>query len=475
MIKIHESDNIATLLESKNNIPPLHKIALRDIKKGEYVIKFGCQIGVAYSDINEGEHVHTHNLKSALTSGNKYKYTPHFPYNQVKKSGTFSGFPRDNGSVGIRNEIWVINAVGCTNKLSKRIVTEAGKRYTGMTDGIFAITHPYGCSQLGADHDNTRNILAGIAMNPNAGGVLILGLGCENNSIPELQITLGDYNERRIKFLVAQECENEIETALGLIDEIVCEMKHDKREPVGLDKLVIGFKCGGSDSLSGITANPLVGRISDLLCSYGGTAVLTETPEMFGAETILMNRCISENEFNKTVIMINKFKQYFLEHGQEIYENPSPGNKAGGITTLEEKSLGCVQKGGSGIVTDVLNYGERVQKNGLVLLDGPGNDIVAVSALTAAGCNMILFTTGCGTPLGGFSPTLKISSNSNLACTKKHWIDYDAGALLSGKSMNEAENELWDLIIDIAEGKTRTKSEINDYREFAIFKTGITL
>jgi len=469
MIKINSNDNVAVEIKSG------HKTALSDIKAGENVIKYGFSIGVATADIKAGEQVHVHNLRSAIKSENEYNYTPEISRNQTKKAGEFLAYLRADGRVGIRNEIWIINTVGCVNKASEKIALEAGKIYAGKTDGIFAVTHPYGCSQLGSDHENTKLILAGFAHHPNAAGVLILGLGCENNSVCDFKKLLGNYDEKTVKFLVTQDCENEVEEGVKLIGEIVSEIGNSERQPVELDKLVIGLKCGGSDAFSGITANPLVGRISDRICKHGGTTILTETPEMFGAETILMNRCESEIVFQKTVKLINNFKQYFISHKQEIYENPSPGNKAGGITTLEEKSLGCVQKGGTSAVTDVLDYGRRVNKKGLVLLDGPGNDIVSTTALTAAGCHIIIFTTGRGTPLGAFAPTLKISSNSELVKKKANWTDYDAGELLVGKSMKEAEQELWDLILSVAEGKTRTKSEINDYREFAIFKNGVTL
>ncbi|MDR2532708.1 MAG: altronate dehydratase family protein [Oscillospiraceae bacterium] len=475
MIKINELDNVAVVLEKSGIIAHGHKVALNDIKKGEKVIKYGFPIGTATVNIKAGEHVHTQNLISAVSSENEYNYTPELAGNPTKRAGSFLGYPREDGRVGIRNEIWIINTVGCVNKAAEKIALTANELYKDKTDGIFAVTHPYGCSQLGVDHENTQKILAGIARHPNAAGVLILGLGCENNTICDFKKQLENYNPKRVRFLTAQSCEDEVAEGVKLIGEIAETIKSDKREIIKLDKLIIGLKCGGSDAFSGITANPLAGRISDRIISYGGTAVLTETPEMFGAETILMNRCENENIFNKTVSIINNFKRYFTSHGQEVYENPSPGNKDGGITTLEEKSLGCVQKGGAGIITDVLNYGGRVVKSGLNLLDGPGNDIVSTTAMTAAGCHLILFTTGRGTPLGALAPTIKISTNSDLAIRKSNWTDYDAGKLLSGTGAEKAENELWDLIIAVAEGRTRTRSEVNGYREFAIFKNGVTL
>ena len=473
MIKLNPLDNVA-LAVSDGYVPRGHKIALSDIKKGAFVIKYGFPIGVATTDIKAREHVHVHNLKSAISQENAAgAYITPPGRVSADKQGSFMGYTRIGGRVGIRNEIWIINTVGCTNQISLKIAERANKIHAGKIDGVYAVTHPYGCSQLGDDHENTREILAGYALHPNAGGVLVLGLGCENNTVSEFKNALGDYDETRIRFLCAQECEDETAKALEIIGEIIDTISC-KRVAVGLDRLVIGLKCGGSDAFSGITANPLVGLTADRVCGYGGTAVLTETPEMFGAEAVLLNRCINENVFNETIEMIDNFKRYFVEHGQEVYENPSPGNKDGGITTLEEKSLGCVQKSGTGPIIDTLRYGGRVRKNGLVLLDGPGNDIVSTAALTAAGCQLILFTTGRGTPLGAFAPTIKISSNSNLARKKPHWIDYDAGGILS-KGMDEAERELWDLIIAVAEGEIKTQSEIRGFRDFAIFKNGVTL
>lgn len=474
MIKLNANDSVMVTLEPIGNIPKGHKIATADIAKGEPVIKYGFPIGIATTDIKAGAHVHTHNLKSAISEEAEYKYKPITTQKQPKQNGIFKGFLRTNGKVGIRNEIWIVNTVGCVNKASEKIAAKANELYKDNSDGIFTAMHPFGCSQLGEDHENTRQLLAGTAMHPNAAGVLVLGLGCENNSICSFKKLLGNYDEKRVKFLLTQDCENEIEAGVKLIGEIVNEIQNDTRVNTDIGSLIIGLKCGGSDAFSGITANPLVGKISDRLISFGGTAVLTETPEMFGAETILMGRCKSEADFKKTSDMINNFKRYFRNHGQNVYENPSPGNKAGGITTLEEKSLGCMQKGGTGEITEVIGYGESVSKKGLVLLDGPGNDIVSTTAMTATGCHIILFTTGCGTPLGALAPTIKISSNSELAKRKSNWIDYNAGDLLAGKCINQATDELWDLIINIAEGK-ETKSEINDYREFAIFKTGVTL
>lgn len=450
-VLIHPNDNVKVALENG------HKYAVRDITKGERIIKYGFPIGVATKDISEGGHVHSHNMKTALSGTQKYTYTPDFRLPEEEKPQMIKAYIRKNGDIGIRNDIWIIPTVGCINKAAEKI--------EGCTDA-FAFTHPYGCSQLGGDHERTQKILCGLIKHPNAGGVLVLGLGCENNNIRELKKVLGEYDEERIRFLNAQDCKDEITEGVKIIDELKLITAKDERTEAPISKLKLGLKCGGSDGLSGITANPLCGRITDRLASMGGTAVLTEVPEMFGAEQILMNRCVNEDIFNRTVKLINDYKEYFISNGQPVSENPSPGNKEGGITTLEEKSLGSVQKGGTAPVTAVLDYGDTARKKGLNLLNGPGNDIVAITNLTAAGCHLVLFTTGRGTPLGAPVPTIKITTNSALREKKRHWIDFDA--------QQGDEEELLNLILEIANGK-ETKNEENGYREIAIFKDGVTL
>ena len=440
-----------------------HKYATRDIKGGENIIKYGNPIGHATSDITRGEHVHTHNMATNLSDALEYEFKGDFPYSErVESERTFLGYVRENGEVGVRNEVWIINTVGCVNKVAKRL---------SEITGAYHFEHPYGCSQLGDDHRNTQRILAALVHHPNAAGILVLGLGCENNNIEEFKKAIGEYNEKRVRFLNVQDVEDEIETGVKIINELFEYRDSFIPTPVTVSKLIIGLKCGGSDGFSGITANPLVGRFSDRLIASGGSCLLTEVPEMFGAEHLLMERSVSRDVFEKNVEMINGFKAYFSSHGQPIYENPSPGNKAGGITTLEEKSLGCVQKGGSAPVVDVLEYGERVKNNGLSLIDGPGNDIVAITNLAAAGAHIILFTTGRGTPLGGPVPTVKIATNSDLAERKRSWIDFDASPVLGGEDL---DSKFFDYVIDVANGY-KTRNEENGYREIAIFKNGITL
>jgi len=456
-MQINRLDNVDICLEDG------HKYALVDIKKGENIIKYGNPIGHATQDIKKGEHVHTHNVKTNLSGNLEYAYIPKtFPIPYGSDDRTFMGYVRENGSVGIRNDIWIVNTVGCVNKVAQRIAAATG---------AYHFPHPFGCSQLGDDQSITQKILKGMVNHPNAAGVLVLGLGCENNNIEAFRSVLGDVDERRVRFLIAQEHEDEVAEGIRLVEELKEYAKTFRRTPVSVSRLVVGLKCGGSDGYSGITANPLVGRFSDKLIAAGGSCILTEVPEMFGAEHLLMQRCVSRRVFDRTVSLINDFKDYYTRHHQVIYENPSPGNKKGGITTLEEKSLGCVQKGGLSPVVDVLDYGDTVREAGLSLLNGPGNDIVAITNLMAAGAHIILFTTGRGTPVGSAVPTVKIATNRSLAERKADWIDFDASPTLEGRSL---EDELYDYVIRVAEGE-ETKNEKNGYREISIFKDGVTL
>lgn len=493
LLRIHPTDNVAVALEDLEAgrslavegvcvtllraIPRGHKVALAPIAEGENIVKYGCPIGHATEPINPGDWVHTQNLKTNLGGTLEYAYQP-VPNAITPKVGglLFDGFKRPNGDVGIRNELWILPTVGCVNHIAEALARRFSARLPkGSIDGVYAFTHPYGCSQLGEDHANTRKLLASLAHHPNAGGVLVIGLGCENNTMAGFREALGDADSDRYRFLISQQVEDEMETGLQLLDELAQIAGAAVREPVPVSALRVGLKCGGSDGLSGITANPLVGAFSDLLIASGGTSVLTEVPEMFGAETLLMNRCVNREVYDKCVAMVNGFKDYFLRHNQVVYENPSPGNKDGGISTLEEKSLGCTQKGGLGPVVDVLEYGDRLHQPGLNLLNGPGNDIVAVTDLAASGAHVILFTTGRGTPLGGCVPTMKISTNSELARHKKNWIDFDAGELIHGTPREELAARLFLEVMAVASGHKQTQAEINGFREIAIFKDGVTL
>ena len=454
-VRINEKDNVCVSLETG------HKIALCDIENGTDVIKYGYPIGKATQDIKKGESVHSHNMRTKLGDILSYEYTPDFTYPEPEEPFYIKAFVRENGDIGIRNDIWIVPTVGCVNSIGKILAEKTGAIY---------FSHPYGCSQLGDDMKITQLILRGLIKHPNAGGVLVLGLGCENNNIPEMKKVLGNVNEKRIRFLSVQDCEDEISRGIELINELKLIASEDEKQSVPVSRLKIGLKCGGSDGFSGITANAVVGMLTDKICAMGGTAVLTEVPEMFGAEKVLFERCENEEVFRKSVTLINNFKQYFMEHGEPVSENPSPGNKEGGITTLEEKSLGCVQKGGRAVITDVLDYGDTLTKTGLNLLNGPGNDIVSITNLAAVGCHMILFTTGRGTPLGGAVPTVKIASNDIIAEKKAHWIDFSA----FGFDKKQKADELLELIKQVADGK-QTKNEILGNREIAIFKDGVTL
>lgn len=494
-VRLHENDHVIIALQPfaagdtltvdgaelvlRDDVPKGHKILTRPVRKGDHVLKFGYSIGKAKEDIEAGSWVHTQNLETGLKGFLDYAYEPArqaVPSAADTLSGrTFQGYVREGGEVGIRNEIWIINTVGCINKTCETLAQRANQMYKDRVEGVYHFAHPFGCSQLGDDLTYTQKLLASLVNHPNAAGVLVVGLGCENNQIDSFKQAIGEFDPSRIKFMKSQEVEDELETGLELIDELVAYAERFKRQPVPVSALKLGLKCGGSDGLSGITANPLVGAVSDRLVAAGGTAILTEVPEMFGAETILMNRAANEQVFGQIVHLINGFKQYFIRHNQEIYENPSPGNKAGGISTLEEKSLGCTQKGGHAIVNDVVPYGQRVKARGLNLLEAPGNDLVSVTALSAGGAHIVLFTTGRGTPFGGPVPTVKISTNSELAERKKNWIDYNAGQLLDNKTMEAMTDELWEQLIRIASGEKLTKNESNGFREIAIFKDGVIL
>ena len=463
-----------TLLQ---DTPAGHKVLIYDAPEGKDIIKYGYPIGHAKKDLKRGEWVNENNLKTNLAGTLTYTYNPVKEELSIKNDNrTFNGYVRKNGEVGIRNEVWIVPTVGCVNGIAERLANRLRKE-TGCEgiDSIYAWHHNYGCSQLSGDHENTRKVLRDIVLHPNAGAVLVLGLGCENNQPEKFEELLGDYDKDRIKFMVAQKVAgDEMEEGMRILTDLYNKAKEDKRTACPLSKLRVGLKCGGSDGFSGITANPLVGELSDYVVAQGGTSVLTEVPEMFGAETILMNRCKTPELFNQTVSLINNFKEYFLSHGEPVGENPSPGNKAGGISTLEDKALGCTQKCGRAPVSGVLEYGDRLQTEGLNLLSAPGNDLVASTALASAGCQIVLFTTGRGTPFGTFVPTMKISTNSNLYNNKHNWIDFNAGELVEGTDMKDLLPKFVDKIIAVANGE-HTRNEENDYREIAIFKNGVTL
>ncbi len=492
-IRIHKNDNVAIALADlgagfsleidgetlvlTEDVARGHKVALVDMAAGTDVVKYGMPIGHTTSPVKAGEWIHTHNTKTNLKDLSSYEYHQSFQDFKVDiPERRVNVYRRKNGGVGIRNELWIVPTVGCVNGIAKIIMEEFLRENPDLEiDGVNVLRHDYGCSQLGDDHENTKVILQDVVKHPNAGGVLVLGLGCENNQIDPFRETLGEIDGERVKFLISQEVEDEIEEGRKILQEIYEKMKADRREEASVSELKFGLECGGSDGFSGITANPMLGEFSDYMVHYGGTTVLTEVPEMFGAEPLLMERCIDRDVFDRTVSLINDFKEYFIKHDQEIYENPSPGNKKGGITTLEDKSLGCTQKSGSSKVIDVLKYGEVLRRNGLNLLSAPGNDLVATTALAAAGCHMVLFTTGRGNPYGGFVPTVKISTNTELAEKKRRWIDFNTGRLVTEDiSMHDLVEEFIDYIVKVANGEA-TNNEKNNFKELAIFKSGVTL
>ncbi|NCB63947.1 MAG: altronate dehydratase [Clostridia bacterium] len=487
-IQIHRSDNVAVALRTlkagteelgvvlNQEIPTGHKFALTAIHAGEKVVKYGLPIGRAGLEIAPGAWVHTHNVRTNLSEEAHYLYSPTKARLSPAEPRTFSGYLRHNGAAGVRNELWIIPTVGCVNdvcKILERENADLAAQY-GL-DGVYHFSHPYGCSQMGDDHKQTRALLAALCRHPNAGGVLVVGLGCENNKMEEFRALFDADCRDKLRFMVCQQEDDELAAGGKLLRELAEYAAGFRREPLPCSKLVVGMKCGGSDGLSGITANPTVGAFSDKLIAMGGSTILTEVPEMFGAESLLFDRCKDAATFDQAVNMAEGFKGYFVSHGQVVYENPSPGNKDGGITTLEDKSMGCVQKGGSAPVTDVLGYGESVSTPGLNLLSGPGNDLVSATALTAAGANLILFTTGRGTPFGAPAPTLKISTNTPLFEKKRHWLDFNAGTVAEGESLDAASDRLLDLVFSAADGAYRTRAETYGQRGIAIWKDGVTL
>lgn len=492
-LKINPADSVVVCLVEKKkgeiisvdgqdivlnqDTPAGHKVLIKDVQEGDNIIKYGYPIGHARQAMKAGDWVNENNLKTNLSGTLEYKYEPvNEELSIPNENRTFKAYKRANGDVGVRNEIWIVPTVGCVNGIAERLATQLRKE-TGCEciDSIYAWHHNYGCSQLSGDHENTRKVLRDICLHPNAGGVLVLSLGCENNQPDEFMAMLGDYDKSRIRLLVTQKVDgDEVEAGMQVLRELYSIAKKDEREEVPVSQLRVGLKCGGSDGFSGITANPLVGEFSDWLVAQGGTSVLTEVPEMFGAETILMNRCRNEQLFQQTVSMINNFKEYFLSHGEPVGENPSPGNKAGGISTLEDKALGCTQKCGKAPVSGVMEYGDRLQNTGLNLLSAPGNDLVAATALASCGCHLVLFTTGRGTPFGTFVPTMKIATNPTLAARKPNWVDFSAGQLVEGRTMKELVPEFIDKVLSVASGE-KARNEENDYREISIFKNGVTL
>lgn len=485
-IRIHPLDNVAVALTDlhagetvagitlREDVPAGHKVALAPLHPGNKVIKYGCPIGHATVEVAPGSWLHTHNVRTDLSDTLTYTYTPTHPHLEKHAPDTFPGFPREDGRAGVRNEIWIIPTVGCVNDIASALARRAQKFLHDSVEDVIAFRHPYGCSQMGDDQENTRRLLADLIRHPNAGGVLVLGLGCENSGVDALRPYLGEEPLPRVRTLVCQEVEDELAAGEALLRELIDQAAPWERVPVSTEKLVIGLKCGGSDGFSGITANPTIGAFSDRLIARGGTTILTEVPEMFGAETLLMDRCESEAVFRQTVSLINDFKHYFTANHQTVYENPSPGNKKGGITTLEDKSLGCTQKSGSAPVVDVLPYAHRVEKPGLNLLSAPGNDLVAATALAAAGAQIVLFSTGRGTPFACPVPTVKIASNPILAQRKRNWIDFSAAPALEGVSIEQLGEALYRKVLAVAGGEP-VKSEEAGFHDLAIFKQGVTL
>ncbi len=484
-VKIHPEDDVMVALHDLpagtevegivllEDVKQAHKFAIHDMKAGELLHKYGNVIGRLKCDVKKGQWIHSDELGTALDEAPTYHYQKGKVTPKKESQRTWQGYLREDGRAGTRNDLFLIPTVGCVNLQLQTLREKFLELHPEMKGRVQIANHPYGCSQLGGDFENTASLLSGIAHNPNAGGVLVLGLGCENNRLSEFVKRLSDIPEKRLRYFNSQDYEDEIEHGLAMLEELYFNMKDDSRVTLPLSKLTLGLKCGGSDGFSGLTANPLLGLAADEIGACGGQVGLTEVPEMFGAEQDLMNRAKDEATYKKVVALIENFKAYYARNNQPCYENPSPGNKDGGITTLEEKSNGCVLKGGHLEVEDVLDYGERFHSPGLSLLNGPGNDIVASTNLLAAGATIICFTTGRGTPFSSIVPTLKLATNHKLASFKSNWIDFDCQVVFE-KGFEEAKEELLDLIVRVASGE-KSKGEEHGMAQIALFKTGVTL
>ncbi|MDP1559944.1 MAG: altronate dehydratase family protein [Pirellulaceae bacterium] len=482
---------VGTTVVAMEPIPAGHKMAIRPIAAGQWVIKYGLPIGLAQTDIAVGQRVHVHNVKTGLDAGiatqPDWEPLPAAPLTTpILTTGDdpnqFLGYLRENGQVAIRNEIWILNTVGCVNQTAQQLAAWANRTLVGRVpnlDGVYAFSHPYGCSQLGDDLQATRNILSGLTRHPHAAAVLFLGLGCENNQLQMQLDAIGPEALKKVRWFSTQDVSDEMEQGRQWLTEMAQQISRYTRQPLPANKLILGMKCGGSDGFSGLTANPLLGRIADWHCAMGGTSLLTEVPEMFGAEPVLLGRCDQPSTRTAVDQMIETFKDYFRQHDQPISENPSPGNKDGGLTTLEEKSLGCVQKGGTAaLIKQCVPYGGQAsaELGGLGMVNGPGNDGVSITALTAAGAHLVLFTTGRGTPMGAPAPTMKIATNPTLAKQKPGWIDFSAGDFITGTAtLDELRDRLWEQILRVASGQQEAKNELNGYREIAIWKIGVTV
>lgn len=485
LLRLHPKDNVALALRplpsgarvsvegislfTRDPIPYGHKVALVSIPKGGRIIKYGYPIGRAVRSISPGEHVHVHNTESGRAHGDTARpvireessLIPRFPQD------TFLGFRRQDGRVGVRNHVLVMASVHCVNGGVERIGREV--------PGVVALPHIYGCSQLGEDLAQTRRVLEGYVSHPNVGATLIVGLGCEALPTRELVDGLRDRGYR-VELLLLQEIGGSraaVRKGKELAAELLGEVGKLRPEPVPLSELVVGVECGGSDAWSGVTANPAVGAIADALVAHGGTVILSEVTEFIGAEHILAARAISPEVGKAILRAVARREGVAVEMGVDLRgAQPSPGNMEGGLTTIEEKSLGAIVKGGTTPVREFLGYGERPSARGLVVMDTSGNDLESVTGMVAGGAQVVLFTTGRGTPVGNpIVPVIKISSNTPLYERMRDDLDFDAGSILRGEPPTSVAARLAALLLEVAGGRP-TQAEVWGHREFAIEPRG---
>lgn len=469
-------------------IPAGHKMATRDIAQGESVKRYGQIIGVASQPIKAGQHVHTHNLSMSDFSRTHAFGVDVKPDDYVPSPATFMGIVRPDGRVATRNYIGVLTSVNCSATAARAIADhfrrdvhpEALAEFPNV-DGVVALTHGLGCAvdALGEPLQILRRTLAGYAKHPNFAAVLIVGLGCETNQISGL-LEAHDLKENEyFHTFTIQETGGTAKTVAHGIEKIkrmLPEANAVEREPVSASHLTLGLQCGGSDGYSGITANPALGAAVDLLVRHGGTAILSETPEIYGAEHLLTRRAVSSEVGEKLLARIDWWEEYCAKNGAEMNNNPSAGNKAGGLTTILEKSLGAVAKGGTSNLVDVYEYAETVTAKGLVFMDTPGYDPISATGQVAGGANVICFTTGRGSAYGcAPSPSLKLSTNTALWQRQEEDIDINCGAIADGLSTPQRiGEEFFQMILDAASGR-KTKSELHGYGqdEFVPWHIGV--
>ena len=467
---ISKDDSIGELgLSARADIPKGHKIAKRAIPNGEAIFKYGQIIGRSTIDISAGEHVHTHNIEF---TDHKLGYefsTEIQNISNVEINEEFLGYHRDDGTVGTRNYIGILTSVNCSGSVAKFVAEEAEKsgllkRYKNV-DGVVPIVHGSGCGMAnsGEGYDLLFRTLSGYARNPNFAAILLIGLGCEVMEINDLVGKSRLKSKETFRYMTIQNeggTSRTIERGISTLKELLKYADQCERKPASVSKLTIGLQCGGSDGYSGITANPALGVASDILVQNGGTSILSETPEIYGAEHLLTRRALTEEIGKKLLDRISWWETYTARNGGEMNNNPSPGNKRGGLTTILEKSLGAVAKGGVSPLAGVFEYGEKINTHGFVYMDSPGYDPCSVTGQIASGANIIVFTTGRGS-VSGYKPTpcIKLSTNTSMYRRMSGDMDLDCGDIIEeGVNLEEKGKQIFEQIVRVASGQ-KTKSE----------------